>query len=330
MTLPLRLKFNMTNRIPQHLCISPTDHGQRLDQALAHQLPSFSRSQLSQWIKLGWIMLNNKKVLPRHKVLSGDILDFNVTEIEQHTAPIVYDAENIPLDIVYEDEDLIVINKPAGLIVHPGAGNSAHTLANALIYHAPGLSHVPRAGIVHRLDKDTSGLLVVAKNLVAQTSLVRQMQARTVSRTYLALVQGQVYQKDAIETYYGRHSRNRLKMSVCAQGKEAITHYKPLERYPGLTLIEVKLETGRTHQIRVHMAYLNLPIVGDPLYGTRIKLSPEFDDISKQLLLNFSRQALHAAQLSFVHPTSGEHLTFDCDLADDFQTLITDLSRYNE
>ncbi len=199
-----------------------------------------------------------------------------------------------------------------------------------MLFHVPALKQVPRAGIVHRLDKDTTGLLVVAKTLTAQTSLVRQLQARTVDRRYLTLVQGQVHDNGLLETFYGRHTKNRLKMSVRDQGKEAITHYSVKDYFPGLTLLDIKLHTGRTHQIRVHMAYMNHPVVGDQLYGTRLRMPTDWDSQTRQLLMNFGRQALHAYKLSFIHPLTERKLTFEAPLADDFQMLLTDLARYHD
>ena len=217
------------------------------------------------------------------------------------------------------------MNKPAGLVVHPGAGNPQHTLVNALLYHAPSLQHLARAGIVHRLDKDTTGLLIVAKTLETHTRLIRQMQAREIQRCYQALVYGQVISGGEIDTYYGRHSRNRLKMAVCAQGKQAITTYTVRKKFEHFTLLDVTLMTGRTHQIRVHMAHINHPVVGDQLYGGRSRIPAGISNELRQVIQPFKRQALHACSLSFNHPHTDEELILTAPLPDDFQFLLTNL-----
>ena len=237
--------------------------------------------------------------------------------------------EDIPLTIVYEDLSLIIINKPAGLVVHPGAGNKNHTLVNALLHHAPQLHDLPRAGIIHRLDKDTTGILVVAKTLPAYTSLARQMQAREIKRHYLGLVQGHLISGGTIDTLFGRHPHNRLKMAVDVGNRQAITHYRVHKHYHEyFTLLNITLETGRTHQIRVHMQHINHPIFGDPLYGKRPKIPTDMPLEIQEKLLSFKRQALHAATLTLTHPEHHESLTFTAELPDDLQTVLTILDEY--
>lgn len=294
-------------------------HGKRLDVVLALLFPDYSRSQLSNWLKEGSIKLNEQLARPKDKVLGGERVEVNVQftpQIEQSK------PENIPLNIVYEDDELIVLNKPANLVVHPGAGNREHTLLNALLHHAPQLEQLPRAGIVHRLDKDTTGLLVIAKTLKTQTKLVRQMQEKDVQREYITLVQGHLISGGEIDTFYGRHSRNRLKMAVLKQGREALTLYSIRKQYYDFTLLDVQLMTGRTHQIRVHMSHINHPVVGDPLYGGRMRFPKDASVDFRTKLIDFKRQALHAARLSFSHPVSEEYLTFEAPLPQDFAELI--------
>lgn len=303
------------------------DH--RIDVLLAKSFPAYSRGQLTTWLKAGLITLNGQMAKPKDKVKLTDSIEypehwpttmlFNQTDL----------AESIPLSVVYEDNDLMIINKPAGLVVHPGAGNQTHTLVNALLHHAPDLKDLPRAGIVHRLDKETTGLLIIGKTLTAYTDLVRQMQAREIKRQYLALVQGTIISGGTIETAYGRHPHNRLKMTVSVGGRQAITHYRVNRTYEEyFTLIDVNLETGRTHQIRVHMAHINHPVLGDPLYGKRPKLPTDFPSDAQATLLGLHRQALHAAMLSFTHPVTQTTLTFQAPLPDDFQSVLNYLDEY--
>lgn len=304
-------------------------HNQRIDVVLAELIPEFSRSQLSSWLKQGKITVNQHTFKPKDKISGGELIDFDVDfeamESKVHQAL----PENIPLSIVFEDEHLLVINKPAGLVVHPGAGNPNHTLVNALLYHEPALEQLPRAGIIHRLDKDTTGLLIVAKTFASHTSLVRQMQERDIQRRYLTLVQGHVISGGEIDTYFGRHPRNRLKMAVCTHGRQAITRYSLKKQYHYYTLLEVQLLTGRTHQIRVHMDYIKHPVVGDPLYGGRMRYPGEADETLLQVLQQFKRQALHAMSLSLTHPHTHEPLHFEAVLPDDFQHLLTALDKHH-
>ncbi len=295
-------------------------HGQRIDVVLAQIFPDFSRSQLTTWLKEGAITVDERLFKPKDKVLGGEHVKLEVSLAPRESQS---QAENIGLSIVFEDEHLLIINKPAGLVVHPGAGNPTHTLVNALLFHDPSLHNLPRAGIVHRLDKDTTGLLIVAKTLTAHTSLTRQMQAREISRHYQALVYGHLISGGVLDTFYGRHPRNRLKMAVCSQGRQAITHYSWCKQYQFFTLLDVKLMTGRTHQIRVHMAHINHPVVGDPLYGGRARFPAGISDELRAALQQFKRQALHAATLMLLHPVSKEELTFTAPLPDDFQSLLT-------
>jgi len=304
-------------------------HGLRVDAALAQLIPEYSRSQLTTWLKQGKITVDSRIPKPKEKVCGGESIqvnvDFNALESKlEHCL-----AENIPLNIVYEDDYILIINKPAGLVVHPGAGNSEHTLVNALLYHAPTLEQLPRAGIVHRLDKETTGLLIIAKTLATHTNLTRQMQERAIERNYITLVQGHLIASGEIDTCYGRHPRNRLKMAVCTQGREAITHYFVRKQYQTYTLLDVKLLTGRTHQIRVHMAHINHPVVGDPLYGGRSRFPENASDELLQCLQQFKRQALHAKTLAFTHPESQEPLTFEAPLPDDFQHLLDALDLHH-
>ena len=300
--------------------IASQHHGQRVDVVLAQLFPDFSRSQLQSWLKEGAITLDQRQFKAKDKVCGGEHVKLKITLTVKECQS---EAEDIPLHVVFEDEHFLIINKPAGLVVHPGAGNPQHTLVNALLHHAPSLQHLARAGIVHRLDKDTTGLLVVAKTLPAQTNLIRQMQAREIHRHYLALVYGHVIAGGTIDTHYGRHPRNRLKMAVCAQGRQAVTKFTVNKQYHDFTLLDVTLETGRTHQIRVHMAHHHHPVVGDPLYGGRARYPAGITDQLREALQAFKRQALHACTLSLIHPHSQERLTFNAPLPDDFQMLLT-------
>ena len=281
--------------------------GKRLDQALAEMLPEYSRSRIQEWIEAGLVLLAGSPAKPKQKVWSGEQLSVRPLA---HPSEVEAAPEAIPLDVVYEDEAILVLNKPAGLVVHPGSGNWSGTLMNALLSHAPQLKQVPRAGIVHRLDKDTSGLMVVAKTLQAQTDLVRQLQARTVSRIYLALVEGRPQEGGSVDAPIGRHPRERTKMAVVEQGKPAVTHFHVLEHLPQHTLVECRLETGRTHQIRVHMQSIGHPLVGDPVYGAR------------ELRKVFHRQALHATRLALIHPVSGERMEWQAAMPADMEQLL--------
>jgi 23S rRNA pseudouridine1911/1915/1917 synthase len=292
--------------------------GRRFDAVLAELFPEFSRSRLAEWIKSGDALLDGRAVRPRDPVRGGEAVALSVV-LEPQTGAV---AEDIPLAILYEDESVFVLDKPAGLVVHPGAGNPAGTLVNALLHRDPGLEVLPRAGIVHRLDKDTSGVMVVARTLPAHTALVAQLSAREVHRQYLAVVVGALVSGGSANAAIDRHPRDRLRMAVREDGKEAVTHFRLRERFRAHTALECRLETGRTHQIRVHMAHLKHPILGDPLYGGPLKLpkgaSPELVDV----LRGFKRQALHAEVLEFAHPLSGEPVRCTAPVPEDMQQLL--------
>jgi 23S rRNA pseudouridine1911/1915/1917 synthase len=312
------LETNLPIDTPSALSFKvPTEYGGlRLDQALVKLLPEYSRSRLQDWVVQGQITLNGAAATSKQKVWGGEMLSVNPLS---NPAEQPYIAEDIPLDIVYEDDNIIVINKPVGLVVHPGSGNWQGTLLNALLHHDPALGEVPRAGIVHRLDKDTSGLLVVARTIVAQTALVRQLQERSVSREYLALAHGEIERGGRVDQPIDRHPSQRTKMAVVEGGKPAITHYALVESFPGCTLLRCKLETGRTHQIRVHMAYLHHPLVGDHIY---IKGAQKCPLPMRAVLMDFPRQALHAERLGLEHPETGEWMEWQVDMPDDMQQLL--------
>ncbi len=294
--------------------------GQRLDVALQQLLPEHSRSRLQAWIKAGLVTLDGEATTAKTKMWGGEQVLIIPPENAQDNA---FKPENIPLDIVFEDDTILVINKPAGLVVHPAAGNWSGTLLNALLHHAPQLNDVPRAGIVHRLDKDTSGLLVVAKTLEAQTSLVRQLQSRTVKREYRAIVWGQLWRNGTINQPIGRHSHARTKMAISRTGKPAITHYEVLERFGVHTYLRCQLETGRTHQIRVHMQFLKAPMLGDPVYGIgNIIPHKLMTQTLRDAVTGFNRQALHAVKLGLIHPKTNEFMEWQIELADDMKVLL--------
>jgi 23S rRNA pseudouridine1911/1915/1917 synthase len=308
----------MTAQIQLTAQIPDDAAGRRLDQVLATVFPDYSRSRLQQWIKSGAVLLNGRAAEPRFRVAGGERVDI-AAELASDSE---VRAQAIALDIVYQDAQLLVINKPAGLVVHPAAGNHGGTLQNALLHFDERLAALPRAGIVHRLDKDTTGLMVVARTLPAHKSLVDQLQARSVHRAYLALVQAQVTAGATVDAPIGRHPRDRLRMAVVESGKPAITHYRVLERFAAHTLVEARLESGRTHQIRVHMAHIHHPLVGDPLYGGRLKLPRGASEQLASALRGFARQALHAARLELLHPESGELVSWETGLPDDFEQLL--------
>ncbi len=300
--------------------IPMTSGGERLDIALQQLLPQHSRSRLQAWIKADLVRMDAKAVTAKTKVWGGEQVQINPPANAQENA---FKPENIPLDIIYEDDTILVINKPAGLVVHPAAGNWSGTLLNALLHHLPQLTDVPRAGIVHRLDKDTSGLLVVAKTLEAQTSLVRQLQARTVKREYRAIVWGIMWRHGTVNQPIGRHSHARTKMAISRTGKPAVTHYEVLERFGTNTYVRCQLETGRTHQIRVHMQFLKAPIVGDSVYGIgNIIPHKQMTQTLRDAITGFNRQALHAVKLGLIHPKTNEFMEWQIELADDMRALL--------
>ncbi|MBB6521334.1 23S rRNA pseudouridine(1911/1915/1917) synthase RluD [Pseudoteredinibacter isoporae] len=309
-------------KVEESATVPVTASGQRLDQAAAELFSSYSRSKLQAWIKSGELTVNGSKAKTRDKMLGGEQLDLNAELQEQGS----WKPEAIDLDIVYEDEAILVLNKPMGLVVHPAAGNHTGTLLNALLHHSPDLIHVPRAGIVHRLDKDTTGLMVVAKTLEAHTDLVAQLQERSVSREYEAISQGVMTGGGMVEANIGRHPKQRTKMAVSNfGGKEAITHYRVIQRFDAYTHIRLKLETGRTHQIRVHMSHIGYPLVGDSAYAGRFKIPKGLDKALIEKLRSFPRQALHAAQLGLIHPISGEYMEWEADLPEDMVDLLREL-----
>jgi 23S rRNA pseudouridine1911/1915/1917 synthase len=308
----------MTQTAPRPATVPESAAGRRLDAVVAELFPEYSRSRLSAWIKSGDVTVDGAVARPRDPVRGGERVVLNAAEeIQTHAV-----AEDIPLEVLYEDAEVFVIDKPAGLVVHPGAGNPAGTLVNALLHRDPGLDKLPRAGIVHRLDKDTSGVMVVARTLQAHTALVAQLSARGVHRQYLAIVVGALVAGGTAAGPIDRHPRDRLRMAVREDGKDAVTHYRLRERYRAHTALECRLETGRTHQIRVHMAHLKHPIVGDPLYGGALKLPKGASEELIAALRGFRRQALHAEVLEFAHPASGEPVRCQAPVPADMQQLM--------
>jgi 23S rRNA pseudouridine1911/1915/1917 synthase len=308
----------MSERIQLKSLVPPECHGQRFDLALSKIFPNYSRTMLKSLIVEQKAWLDGKITKPREKVVEGQEITLDA-EIE----PIFVDrAENIPLNIIYEDDDLLVINKPAGLVVHPGAGIKNGTLLNGVLHHLPNSSILPRAGIVHRLDKDTSGLLVIAKTLPAHTFLIELMQTHGIARHYHAFVSGELTGGGTISAPIGRDPKHRTRMAVTLTGKEATTHYRLLERFHAYTYIKVTLETGRTHQIRVHMASERHPILGDTVYAGRAKLPKGVSETLRNKIRDFPRQALHATELQLIHPRTKEPISFTAKLPEDMQSLL--------
>ncbi len=303
-----------------------TDSPLRLDQILAAHYPEFSRSRWQSAIRCGDVRLNGETVKPKTVAYPGDRIEGQISLTVEAPDP----PQKIDFPVLYSDEDIIVINKPAGLVVHPAAGNADQTLLNGLLYHFPATQKLPRAGIVHRLDKDTSGVMVVAHNLQAHTHLVRQLQDRSMGREYLALAQGHLTAGGTVEEPIARHPQDRLRMAVRSDGKPAITHFRLEERFPGLTLLRVKLETGRTHQIRVHMAYLKHPLIGDRVYGNPGFLPKNLSAQAREALSTFSRQALHAETLTLIHPRLNTLRTYSAPCPQDMQSLLDTLARENK
>jgi len=302
--------------------VVPLEHaGRRFDQVLAELFADFSRSRLTAWIKSGEALLDGEQAKPKQALRGGETLTVWVTPSIETTA----EPEAIALDLRHADDEVIVLHKPAGLVVHPGAGNPRGTLVNALLHFDPKLAELPRAGIVHRLDKDTSGLMVVARSLRAHAALVQQLSSREVHRQYLAVVGGAMVAGGTVNAPIGRHPSDRIRQAVTESGREAITHYRVRERFRSHTLVECKLETGRTHQIRVHLAHVRHPLVGDPLYGGNLRLPRGATEALVEGLRGFKRQALHAETLAFVHPASGETLSFTSTLPEDMLRLLASL-----
>jgi 23S rRNA pseudouridine1911/1915/1917 synthase len=298
--------------VPEHLA------GERLDRVLAELFPDFSRSRLQQWVKDGRCDLDGHAARNKDKVVAGQEIRLDAEFADQVTPH----AQDIPLDVVFEDDALIVINKPPGLVVHPAAGNPDGTLQNALLHHDLGLRELPRAGIVHRLDKDTSGLLVVARTPAAHHHLVDELQERAIHREYRAVVAGAMVAGGTVDAPIGRHRVQRTRMAVTSAGKPAVTEYRVLERYRAHTLLQLKLQSGRTHQIRVHMAHIHYPIVGDPVYGGRLRMPSGASERLRAALQGFRRQALHAFRLGLKHPVSGEWLEWTVPVPADMAALI--------
>ena len=300
--------------------------GQRLDRALARMFPEYSRSRLKSWLLQGFITVDERAMRPRDPVAGGEsVLLQSQPEISVKSEP-----EALDLDIIFEDEDCLVVNKPVGLVVHPGAGNPRGTLMNGLLHHAPGLDQLPRAGIIHRLDKDTSGLLLVAKTLQAQTALTRELAEREIARHYFAVCAGVLTGGGSIKEPIGRHPVDRLKMSVQRDGKPAVTHYRVIRRFAAHTYVSVQLETGRTHQIRVHFAHRRHALVGDQTYGGRLAIPAGASDRLRDTLRKFRHQALHAEKLAFTHPRSGQNIELQVTPPADFTELLSALTEDSE
>ena len=309
----------MTTKIKMQAVVPETLSGNRLDQVAATVFPDYSRGRLQTWIKDGALQVNDTPWRSKDKVHEGDRLTLEAELVAEET----HEAEPGELNIVYEDEDVIVLNKPTNTVVHPAVGNRTGTLLNGLLHHCPQLKEIPRAGIVHRLDKDTTGLMVVAKNLLSHRILVKQLQKRDVEREYEAIVIGVMTAGGIIDLPLGRHPVQRQKRAVVEGGKESVTHYRVISRFRAHTHITVKLETGRTHQIRVHMSHMRYPLVGDPTYGGRLQIPKACSGELAKELKAFKRQALHARKLGFAHPRTGEHCSWEAPLPEDMVHLLT-------
>jgi 23S rRNA pseudouridine1911/1915/1917 synthase len=313
-----------TPRFETHRLEFPPEYaGKRLDQALARLLPQYSRSRLQKWIEEGAVLVNGLSVKARDLVVGGEAATVEARLPEETGIK----AEKLPLDVVHQDSTVIILNKPPGVVVHPGAGNPGKTLQNALLAHDPKLKRVPRAGLVHRIDKDTSGLLVVARTLEAQTALVAELSEHEIEREYLAVCTGAMTGGGTVDQPLDRHRSHRLKFAVRSDGRPAITHYRIEKRFRQHTLARVRLETGRTHQIRVHMEHIGYPIVGDPLYAGRKRFPKGATPELREALEKFPRQALHAAKLELTHPRSGKRVTYEAPLPDDMKALLAMLAR---
>ena len=299
--------------------------GQRLDVALSEMLPDYSRSKITAWIKSGEALINHKPFKPKDKVNGSEMVELTISQKQNND----WVGEDIPLNIIFEDDDIIVLNKAVGLVTHPGAGNWSGTLANALLHYEPKLATLDRAGIVHRLDKNTSGLMVVSRNEKSQKYLVEQLQKHSVSREYSAIVYGHMVAGGTIDEPIGRDTKDRVKQAVSSHGKEAVTHYRVIDRYQNHTHIKAILETGRTHQIRVHLSHIGYPLMGDPMYGGKVRFPKKADVILKEAIVNFKRQALHARKLTLTHPISGELMSWKSPLPEDMSELLNVLNDYD-
>ena len=312
-------------KIQLEIVIPEKFKGKRLDLALSKLFPEHSRSRIQSWIKAGEVEVNNSKYKQRNVVNSGDIIKINTTlkSIDKHQ------AEHIGLDVIYEDKAIIILNKPAGLVVHPGAGNQKHTLVNALLHFDEKLDVLPRAGIIHRLDKDTTGIMIIARTIESYTYLVNELQKRNIKRNYKAIICGQLVAGGVIENKIGRHPVHRTKMAVTDKGKLATTHYRIIKKFQHYTYLDIQLGTGRTHQIRVHMNNEKHPIIGDPLYGKNTFIKKGIDASLREFIKNFKRQALHAYNLEFTHPISKKIISLKAELPDDMNNLIKILEMYD-
>lgn len=306
----------LTEEVPFELA------GMRLDQVLAEVFPDYSRSKLQTWVKAGRVQVNGQTLKAKDKLEGGETI---ILDAEAEVV-VTSEAEEIPLDIIYEDDSILIVNKPAGLVVHPAAGNWSGTLLNALLNHDSNLETLPRAGIVHRIDKETSGLLMIAKTLQAHNSLTEQLQEREINREYLAITKGRMTAGGTVDEPIGRHPTDRKRYVVRQSGKFAVTHYRVVQRFIRHTLIRVKLETGRTHQIRVHMAHIRFPLLGDQVYGGRFQMPPDCGERLEKELRNFKRQALHAAKLGLVHPVTEEYMEWEQPLPEDMTQLLEALA----
>jgi len=314
----------LTPKFQTHrLQLPPEYAGRRLDQALAALLPQYSRTRIQRWIEEGAVLVDGLAARARNVVVGGESATVEARIVEDTGVA----AEDLPLDIVHQDAAVIVVNKAPGVVVHPGAGNREHTLQNALLAHDPKLKRVPRAGLVHRIDKDTSGLLVVARTLEAHTALVAELGAHDIEREYLALCHGVMTGGGTVDKAIGRHRTNRVKMAIRSDGREAVTHYRIEKKFRAHTLSRVRLETGRTHQIRVHFEHIGYPIVGDPVYGGRKRLPAGATPLLREALDKFKRQALHAARLTFTHPKKGGRVSYEAPLPADLVELLGALER---
>ena len=312
-------------KIQLEIVIPEKFKGKRLDLALSKLFPEHSRSRIQSWIKAGKVEVNNSKYKQRNVVNSGDIIKINTTlkSIDKHQ------AEHIGIDVIHEDKAIIILNKPAGLVVHPGAGNQKHTLVNALLHFDEKLDVLPRAGIIHRLDKDTTGIMIIARTIESYTYLVNELQKRNIKRNYKAIICGQLVAGGVIENKIGRHPVHRTKMAVTDKGKLATTHYRIIKKFQHYTYLDIQLGTGRTHQIRVHMNNEKHPIIGDPLYGKNTFIKKGIDASLREFIKNFKRQALHAYNLEFTHPISKKIISLKAELPDDMNNLIKILEMYD-
>ena len=308
-----------------HVIIPDRLIGQRIHSAMAQMLPDYSRSKITTWVRSGGALINGKTFKPKEKILGGEIVTLNIKAEKTND----WKAEDIPLDIVFEDDDIIVVNKPVGLVTHPGAGNWTGTLANALLHYDPSLANLDRAGIVHRLDKNTSGLMVVARSELAQKNLVEQLQTHAVSREYSAIVYGHMISGGTVDEPIGRDPKDRIRQAVVEDGKDAVTHYRVIDRFAHHTHVKAILETGRTHQIRVHLSYIGHPLIADPMYGGKIRFPKKADDHLKNALKKFNRQALHAKKLTLTHPITLEQMSWKAPLPQDLQDLLKVLQEFD-